>query len=54
MALSPFARLFLALSEIHAIDPAGDCAKCGDPAPCDTMRSLWIYDLSIRPEGGPI
>lgn len=49
MALTPFARLFLRLTEIHTWDELGNCVKCHEPLPCDTMRSLWIYDLEERP-----
>ena len=51
MMRDPFVRFFMRMDEIHKMNEDGDCATCRSEGPCDTMRSLWIYDLE-RPRGG--
>lgn len=52
MMRDPFVRFFMRLEEIHKTTPDYLCGRCGDPAPCDTMRALWVYDMDTRAARG--
>jgi hypothetical protein len=38
---------------VHATsDDEKMCMKCVEPAPCDTMRAVWIFDRETYRVGG--